>query len=101
MEYPPLVDSYESFMRISKTVKWIVPSAFTGGPNERPLQFYVESALDAMHYFKSIHELIRVRFKAISLFDSKSIDGFENVLKFPDQFEKLLTELLLLGRMIS
>lgn len=101
LQYSPLVECSQTFLRLSKTVKWISPDAFGGGPLERPLQYYVDSTLDIMHYFKTIHELIVGRFAAIILYDSETIDRFEKDLQFQKKFEQLLDELLLFGRMIS
>lgn len=101
-QYASVVETYQSFARSSKAVKWSFPNAFIlGGPHERPLKFYIDSALDVMHYFNTLHKLIEARFLAIMLFDSESIDRFERVLLFSKQFEDLLDELLLFSRLIS
>lgn len=79
----------------------MIPNAFDlGGPNERPLQFYVNASMDTMHYFKVTHELINERFMEIVLSESKTIDRFDKALEFSMKFDKLLDDLLLLGRMI-
>lgn len=96
MEYAPLVDLYLSFVQATKKVKWSFPNAFIlGGPHERSLKYYLESAIDTMYYLRSSHKLIEARFLGISLFDSESIDRFDRVLKLSKQFEDLQNEMLM------
>lgn len=93
---------YIEFQRSTRPVKWSYPSALIcGSSKEKPLKFYVDSALDVMYYYERLHRHVEKTFSAITLVDSDSMAAYTKTLTYSEQFEQLLADLLLYGSVLT
>lgn len=99
--YTTLRRLYEAFQCSTRPLNWSYPSPLiAGSARERPLKFYVDSALDTVYYYERMHTHVEATFRAITLHASDSIVAYGKALLYSPQFEGLLADVLLFGHVL-
>lgn len=92
---------YVAFQCSTRPIKWSFPSPLIrGSTKEKPLKFYVDSALDVMYYLECLQRHVEGAFRAITLFNSDSMADHTKTLTYSPKFELLMGDLLLYGKVL-
>lgn len=87
---------HEEFIITAKSINWNDPSRLcNGSATEKPLTYYIDHSIDIMYCLHIYEKSIQFNNLHLDIRDSSLISRFLNAVSIPQNFNDLITDVLL------